>query len=92
LVYKYALSVHYFLQVQAWGGFGAGVAAHVNLVNAQAGPLTFAYSVGIDTGIGIKDDSLTASFLGTGFTLGRKIGVSILNLSFEIDFGGCVIM
>ena len=37
---------------------------------------------------GIKDDSLILQALGTGFTVGRKVGVSLLDneVSFDLQY------
>jgi hypothetical protein len=39
------------------------------------------------TGVGVRDDSVEVKALGTGITLGRKVGISVLGSSFGIDFG-----
>ncbi|PAA47295.1 hypothetical protein BOX15_Mlig027809g1 [Macrostomum lignano] len=43
--------------------------------------------LGVSSAIGIVDDSLTIKVLGTGFQLGRKVGFSVFDSSFGVDFG-----
>eukprot|EP01084_Bolivina_argentea_P214776 364595_1 len=84
-------------RVDAWfgvgkGKFGIGFGASVNLITIQASFFYCNLGVGVDTGIGIKDDSLTMQVLGCGFTIGRKIGISVGGSSFGVDLGNCSIM
>ena len=77
-------------KVKAWastGGLGIGLSA--NLVHATGSVFDIVLGVGLDTGFGVKDDSITAEVLGCGITLGRKVGISVFGSSFSIDFGRC---
>lgn len=68
-------------------GYGTHISARADLVDGRIGALSGRLGVGIDTGVQTKDSSVRAEILGTGFTLGRKVGVSVLGIDFEIDFG-----
>ena len=78
-------------KAKAWAGAGAGVALSINLVDAKVAVFGLTLGVGVDTGVGVKDDSLEIEFLGTGITIGRKVGISVLGSSFGVDFGRCTI-
>ncbi|KAK1898193.1 Structure-specific endonuclease subunit slx4 [Dissostichus eleginoides] len=58
---------------------GAEVFARAELasVSASAGPLKAKLGLSLDTGVGVGVDGVQAQFLGTGFSLGRKIGFSV---------------
>ena len=66
---------------------GAGVDASLNAVDVKLGPLDATVGLSASTGVGINDDSLKVELLGTGISLGRRIGVSIFGFSVGIDFG-----
>ena len=71
----------------AGGVGGGGLEAGASLIKARAGPFNLNLGVGVDTGAGIRDDSVTVKALGTGFTVGRKMEVSALGSSFGVDLG-----
>lgn len=80
-------------KARAWAsqaGLGIGISA--NLIDGKASVFDFTLGVGLDTGVGIEDDSFTFEALGCGFTLGRKVGISVLGSSFGVDFGRCSIL
>lgn len=80
-------------KVKAWSSVaGAGIGVSANLVDAQASVFDLTLGVGLDTGVGIQDDSFTVEALGCGFTLGRKVGISVFGTSFGVDFGRCSVM
>lgn len=64
-----------------------GADANVSLVKAEASMFEVQLGVGVDTGFGIKDDSLTAKVGGFGVTVGRKMSIEVLGSSIGIDFG-----
>ena len=68
------------------GDFHAVAEAGVHLVDVQMGPFHLKGGLGVDTGGGFKDDSVTAEVLGCGVTLGRKVGLSFLGSGVEFDF------
>ena len=78
-------------KARLWVGAGTGVALSLNLIDAKASVFDLTLGVGADTGAGIEDDSLNIEFLGTGITVGRKVGISVLGNSVGIDFGRCTI-
>ena len=43
--------------------------------------------LGVSTGGGVKDDSFSIKALGTGFTIGRKLGLSFLDNEIALDLG-----
>ena len=72
----------------AWASAaGAGVDLSVNLVDMKASAFDCKLGLSASTGVGVKDDSIKVEALGTGITLGRKVGISVLGNSFGIDFG-----
>ena len=72
----------------AWATpLGAGVDVSANLFSTKASVFDCTLGVGASTGGGVKDDSVKVEVLGTGITVGRKIGISVLGSSFGIDFG-----
>ncbi|KAF9137262.1 hypothetical protein BGX30_010404 [Mortierella sp. GBA39] len=68
-------------------GTYVGVDANVSLVKAQASIFDAQIGLGVDTGVGIKDDSVQLEVAGCGVTLGRKVAVSVFGTSFGVDFG-----
>lgn len=64
-----------------------GAGASLNLIDGQVSVFNITLGLGVDTGIGIKDDSVTFEVLGTGFQVGRVVSVSAVGSSFGIDFG-----
>ena len=72
----------------AWASAaGVGVDASVNLVDMKASVFDGKIGLSAKTGVGVKDDSVEVKAFGTGITLGRKVGISVLGTSFGIDFG-----
>ena len=75
-------------QAGVWGGIGGGVEAGASGIKASVGPVSAKAGVGINTGLGIKDDSLMVEkVMGSGFQVGKKMGAKILGSSVEIDLG-----
>jgi hypothetical protein len=73
--------------VSATAGTYVGVEANVSLVKAEASIFDLNLGIGVDTGFGIKDDSLGAKFAGCGIEIGRKVSISVFGSGFGIDFG-----
>lgn len=71
----------------ATAGTYLGVEAGVSLVKAEASLFDLNLGVGVDTGAGIKDESLDVKVAGCGFQIGRKVSISVFGASFGIDFG-----
>ncbi|KAA0722679.1 hypothetical protein E1301_Tti015496 [Triplophysa tibetana] len=57
---------------------GAMGRAEVASASAKAGPVTVKAGLGFDTGASIGLGGVEAKFLGTGFSIGAKTGVSVL--------------
>ncbi|XP_056619674.1 uncharacterized protein LOC130433905 [Triplophysa dalaica] len=60
------------------GKVGALARAEVASASAKAGPVTVKAGLGFDTGASVGLDGVEAKFLGTGFSIGPKTGVSVL--------------
>jgi hypothetical protein len=61
--------------------------AGVHLVDAQASIFNLTIAASADTGGGIVDDSVTLKALGCGFSVGRKIEISVFGSGFGVDLG-----
>uniref|UniRef100_UPI0037E7CB05 bifunctional protein GlmU-like n=1 Tax=Semicossyphus pulcher TaxID=241346 RepID=UPI0037E7CB05 len=61
--------------------------AELASASASAGLVTGTVGLAADTGFGISKSGLEAKVLGTGFSIGRKTGISLFGSGFEIDFG-----
>lgn len=70
----------------------AGVEAGVHVMKAQLGPVDMDVGVGVDTGVGVKDHSLSAKVLGVGFSIGKETSVSVFGSKIGVNFGRCVVM
>jgi len=64
-----------------------GAGAELKLVGGSVSIFDLKLALGVGTQFGIKDDSLNLEVLGTGVTVGRKMGISVLGSEFAIDFG-----
>ena len=64
-----------------------GAQAKVCVAGGTASALEVNVGLGISTGAGVKDDSLSFKICGTGFTLGRKVGLSLLDNEVVLDLG-----
>ncbi|KAF9177428.1 hypothetical protein BGZ51_008769 [Haplosporangium sp. Z 767] len=74
-------------EVGATVGTYVGAEANVSLIKAKASIFDLNLGVGVDSGIGIRDDSFDARVLGCGIQIGRKVSISAFGSSFGIDFG-----
>ncbi len=66
--------------------------AGLTLADCHASIFDLHLGLGVSTGAGIKDDSLSVKVAGVGFQVGRKIGISVLDNSFGVDLGKCTVM
>ena len=66
---------------------GAQASATVVLAGGSVSIFDLQLALGISTGAGIADDSLSIKFLGTGVSVGRKVGICVLDTCFGVDFG-----
>jgi len=69
------------------GTAGMGYELEANIISGEVSFIDFSLGVGLSSNVGIKDDSLNVQALGLGFTVGKKIGVSIFDNEIAIDFG-----
>ena len=78
--------------------FGASAGTSVSATHAEANAratlsggsvsvFDYHLGAGVSTGGGIKDDSVSLKVAGTGFQVGRKLGVSVFGNELSIDFG-----
>ena len=51
------------------------------------GPVQVKLGLGLNTGAGVKDNSLQAKLLGCGLSLRQKVGISLFDNEISIDFG-----
>uniref|UniRef100_A0A3Q1EY08 Uncharacterized protein n=1 Tax=Acanthochromis polyacanthus TaxID=80966 RepID=A0A3Q1EY08_9TELE len=67
---------------------GAEVFGRAELASASAtaGPMTAKVGLAVDTGLGVGKDGVEAKVLGTGISLGRKVGISLFGneISFKL--------
>uniref|UniRef100_A0A3Q4NB98 Uncharacterized protein n=1 Tax=Neolamprologus brichardi TaxID=32507 RepID=A0A3Q4NB98_NEOBR len=59
--------------------------AEVASASASAGPLKAKVGLAVDTGVGIGARGLEAQVLGTGFTIGPTLRISLLGNGFELN-------
>jgi hypothetical protein len=77
------------IQAKVSGQFGTyiGVNAALNLVSGQVGPFDVTLGVGVATGLDVRDEAIEVKALGCGFTIGKRVGISVAGTSAEINFG-----
>ncbi|MED6293976.1 hypothetical protein CHARACLAT_016107 [Characodon lateralis] len=59
--------------------------AELASASASAGPVKAKVGLAVDTGVEIGLTGVEAKVLGTGFSFGRKMGVSLFGTGFEIN-------
>ncbi|KAF1389967.1 hypothetical protein PFLUV_G00053180 [Perca fluviatilis] len=64
-------------------GARAFAKAGLGSVSAEAGPVKATVGLSADTGIGVGLSGVEAKVLGTGFSFGRTMGVSLFGTGFE---------
>uniref|UniRef100_A0A8D0AKN1 Uncharacterized protein n=1 Tax=Sander lucioperca TaxID=283035 RepID=A0A8D0AKN1_SANLU len=64
---------------------GAFARAEVASASASAGPLKAKVGLSADTGASVGLTGVEAKVLGTGFSFGRKMGVSLFGTGFEVN-------
>ncbi|KAJ7112713.1 hypothetical protein C8R44DRAFT_932637, partial [Mycena epipterygia] len=74
-------------KVSAQFGSYVGADAAINLISGRASIFDATLGIGVSTGAGIRDDSIDLKAMGCGFTIGKRVGISFLGSSFEINFG-----
>uniref|UniRef100_A0A3B5APE5 Uncharacterized protein n=1 Tax=Stegastes partitus TaxID=144197 RepID=A0A3B5APE5_9TELE len=63
--------------------FSAQAKAELYSASVSAGPVTFKTGVSVDFGVGVGEDGVEAQVMGTGFSFGRKMGISLFGNGFE---------
>lgn len=66
-------------------GAGAFVKAELGSASASAGPLKATVGLSMETGASISLLHVEAKLLGTGFSFGKKMGISLFGNSFEFN-------
>ncbi len=69
----------------AKSGVGAFAKAELGSASATAGPVKATVGLAVDTGASIGPSGVEAKVLGTGFSIGRKMGVSLFGNSIEFN-------
>ena len=62
-----------------------GFELKVALIEGEVSVFDITLGYGISSGIGIEDDSTQVKLFGKGFSIGRKIGISVFDSSFALD-------
>ncbi|XP_048028875.1 uncharacterized protein LOC125256717 [Megalobrama amblycephala] len=70
-------------------GVGAMARAEIASASAKAGPVGAKLGLGFDTGASVGLGGVEAKFLGTGFSIGPKTGISVLGSEVKVS---CVVM
>ena len=61
--------------------------AKLTLAGGNFSGVNYHLGVGVSTCAGVKDDSVCLRLFGCGFSIGRRIGLSVLDNEFALDFG-----
>merc|ERR1711917_7772 len=69
----------------AYLGAKAFAKAEVASASATAGPVKATVGLAADTGVGISPTGVEAKVLGTGFSFGRKMGISVFGTGVEFN-------
>lgn len=64
-------------------GTYVGADASIHALKYETDGARLKIGLGVDTGAGLRDGSLEAKFLGTGFSFGRETGFSFLGSEFK---------
>lgn len=68
-----------------YSGAGAYAKAELASASARAGPVKATVGLAADTGVKVSPTHVEAKVLGTGFTVGHKIGFSLFGNSIEFE-------
>ena len=63
--------------------------AKVTLAGGNVSAVNYHVGAGVSTGAGIKDEAVQVKLAGCGFSIGRKVGVSVFDNEVGVDFGKC---
>ena len=61
----------------------------MTLAGGDVSGVSYHVGAGLSTGAGIKDDAVQVKLAGCGFSVGRKVGVSVFDNELAVDFGKC---
>uniref|UniRef100_A0A671U6I0 Uncharacterized protein n=1 Tax=Sparus aurata TaxID=8175 RepID=A0A671U6I0_SPAAU len=64
-------------------GARAMAKAELASTSVSAGPVKATVGLSADTGVGVGPSGVEAKVLGTGFTIGREVGLSVLGTGFK---------
>ncbi|CAK1365377.1 hypothetical protein CB0940_08955 [Cercospora beticola] len=67
--------------------FYAGVGASIDLIQAEASIFDLTLGLGVESGIGVLDETAEIEFLGCGILIGRKVGISVFGNVFDVNLG-----
>ncbi|XP_078110192.1 uncharacterized protein LOC144520380 isoform X2 [Sander vitreus] len=70
-------------EISRAAGVRAIAKAELASASASAGPVKATVGLSADTGIGVGPSGVEAKVLGTGFSIGRTMGVSVFGTGFE---------
>ena len=70
----------------ASAGSYTGLDASANLIEAEDERSKVKVGLSLDTGVGVKDDSFKANFLGFGISLGKETGIKLPVLEANFKF------
>lgn len=68
-------------------GNGVGTETNINLFETDVGPVNASLGLSANTGVSVKDKSISLNVSGMGLTIGRKIAINTPFCSIGIDFG-----
>ena len=63
--------------------------AKLTLAGGNVSAVNYHVGAGLSTGAGIKDEAVQVKLAGCGFSVGRKMGVSVFDNEVGVDFGKC---
>ena len=61
--------------------------AKLTLAGGNFSGVNYHLGIGVSTCAGVKDDSVYLRLFGCGFSVGQRIGLSVLDNEFALDFG-----
>ncbi|KAJ6459885.1 hypothetical protein C8R45DRAFT_941947 [Mycena sanguinolenta] len=73
--------------VSAQLGSYFGYEASVSLITAKAGAFSGQSGYGTGYGIGLGDEFVEVELIGCGFTIGKRLRISVFETKIEINFG-----
>lgn len=65
----------------------AGIGVSIDLIQAEASIFDLTLGLGVESGIGLQDETIEVEYLGCGIMIGREVGVSVFGNKFAINLG-----